>query len=161
MCSTTWRKIFLIEQIFVKRRSFEPKSSFFEQKSFKKELLIGKCFVTKKYVHSKKIENEEVLSENFFTFMPVALKKRLLLTFQKFKIVYLTFNPPPPPKKKRQIQKCALIEPPFGQRTLGNLNFSKIWRGKGFPSTSFFKIQIEIETVVMTSRSQKLTHLEI
>ena len=38
--------IFLIEQIFVKRWSFESKSSFFEQKSFKKELLIGKCSVT-------------------------------------------------------------------------------------------------------------------
>ena len=39
---------FLIEQIFVKRRSFESKSSFFKQKSFKKELLIGQCFVRKK-----------------------------------------------------------------------------------------------------------------
>ena len=84
-------KFFLIEQIFVKRRSFESKSSFFEQKIFKKELFIGKCFVTKKYVRSKKIENEEVLSERIFTFAPVVLKKRLFLTFQKFKFLYLMF----------------------------------------------------------------------
>ena len=81
------KKFFLIEQIFVKRRSFESKSSFFEQKSFKKGLLIGKCFVTKKYVRSKKTENEEVRSERIFTIMPVVLKKRLFLTFQKFKFL--------------------------------------------------------------------------
>ena len=48
----------------------------FEYKSFKKELLIGKYFVTKKYVRSKKTENEEVLSERIFTFMSVVLKKK-------------------------------------------------------------------------------------
>ena len=31
----------------MKRRKFESKSSFFEQKSFEKELLIGKSFVLK------------------------------------------------------------------------------------------------------------------
>ena len=84
-------KKFLIEQRFVKRRSFETKSSFFEQKSFKKVFLIGNCFVTKKYVRSKKTENEEVLSERIFSFMPVVLKKRLFLTFQKFKFLCLFF----------------------------------------------------------------------
>ena len=60
------KKFFLIEQIFVKRKSFESESLFFKRKSSKKELLIGKCFVTKKYVLSKKTENE-VLSEWIFT----------------------------------------------------------------------------------------------
>ena len=83
--------MFLIEQIFVKRWSFESKSLFFEQKSFKKELLIGMCFVTKKFVRSKKTENEEVLSERIFTIMPVVLKKRLFLAFQKFKFLHLIF----------------------------------------------------------------------
>ena len=55
------KTLFLIEETFVKRRRFVSKSSFFEQKIFKKELLIGKCFVTKKYVRSKKTENEDDL----------------------------------------------------------------------------------------------------
>ena len=50
----------LIEQILVKRGSFKSESSFFEQKSIRKELFIGKYCVTKKYVRSKKTDNEEV-----------------------------------------------------------------------------------------------------
>ena len=84
-------KSFLIEQRVVKRRRFESKSSFFLAKSFRKELLIGNCYVTKKYVRSKKTENEEVPSERIFTFMPVVLKKRLFLSFQKFKFLYFIF----------------------------------------------------------------------
>ena len=84
-------RIFLTAQIFVKRRSFESKCLFSKPESFKKELLIGKCFVTKNYVRSKKTENEEVLPETIFTFIPLVLKKRLFLTFGKFKILYLFF----------------------------------------------------------------------
>ena len=40
-------KKFLIQQIFVKRRTFESKCSFFEHKSFEKELLVGKCLLQK------------------------------------------------------------------------------------------------------------------
>ena len=77
--------------IFVKRGSFEPESSFFEQNSFRKELFTGKYFVTKEHVRSKKTENEQVLSERIFTFVPVVLKNRLFLTFQKFKFLDLIF----------------------------------------------------------------------
>ena len=104
MCSTTWRKKILIEQIFVKRWSFESKSSFFKQKSFKKELLIGKVFCYKKVCPFKGNRKWGSSIRKNFTFVPVV---------------------------------------------------------KGFPSTSFSWIPIEIETVVMTSRSKKLAHLEI
>ena len=152
MCSaTTWRQFFLIEQIFVKRRSFESKSLFFDQKSFKKELLSGKYFVTKKYVLSKKkTEKEEVLSERIFTFMPVVLKKRLFLTFQKFKILYLIFN-----LKKRHSKMCSDRTSSFWPKNTRKHNFSENREEKGFLPQAFFFIQIERETVVMTSHSQK------
>ena len=90
-------------------------------------------FCHKKVCPFKGNRNEEVLSEYLLSCLWFS-KNGFLWCFKSSNFCISFFNP-----QKRQIQKCALTEPPhFGQRTLGNLNFSKKWRGKGFLLQAFF-----------------------
>ena len=71
----------------------------------------------KKYVRSKKTENEEVLAERFS--LPVVLKKRLFWLFESSKFCISFFNP-----KRRQSRKlCSNRTSSFWRKNTRELKF--------------------------------------
>ena len=152
MSSTTLRKTSNRAIYSWNSEGFNPKVILLNKKAPRvNSLQVGVLMQKKKkYAHSKKTENEEVLFDNFFLYPWFSNS-----FFWRFKIQFWYFIFTPKPSR---IRKC--VEPPhFSQRTLGNLKFEKEGRN-GVPSPRFLKFKIEIETVVMTSRSQELAHLK-
>ena len=151
------KKLFWYSKYSWNGGALNPKVCFSNKKASRKNSLLVSVLLQKSMSVQRKPKMRRFCQSTFLLSCLWFSKNGFFWRFKSSNFCISFFNP-----KRRQIQKCALIEPPhFGQRTSWNLNFSKKCRGKGFPSTSFFKIQIQIETVVMTSRSQKLAHLEI